>query len=442
MEASARSKVAGGGSTIKVITPLEATSCRQLAQSLLEACLRGRTWSTTDLRRLLEHATAADKAEAQEGSRALFQVLVEGLADRFEPQLSEAYAEIFAQVAGFAGCGWQPRELVARYRRIRRPRPFRGDPARISSVYVLSRITLGADVAVTSVVLDAAKRRFPKAAVILVGGAKNHELFAADARIRPLAAPYGRDDALTERLSASQSLGRQLSRPDSIVIDPDSRLTQLGLVPVCPEENYFFFDSRSYGGDSADSLTTLVQRWMAEVFEAPDAMPYIAPRGNPETDRQPGIVVNLGVGDNPAKRVPDPYEEDLLRGLLRKDMSVTVDLGAGGEEEERVRRAIARCGASESRIQPWSGSFAALSATIAKSRLYVGYDSAGQHAAAVCGAPLVTVFAGFASQRMFARWYPTGPGPKEVIRVDHADPGAVLQQTLAAIDRLIPGPAA
>jgi hypothetical protein len=29
-------------------------------------------------------------------------------------------------------------------------------------VFVLSRVTLGADVAVTSVLLDAAKRRFPK----------------------------------------------------------------------------------------------------------------------------------------------------------------------------------------------------------------------------------------------------------------------------------------
>ena len=69
----------------------------------------------------------------------------------------------------------------------------------------------------------------------------------------------------------------------------------------------------------------------------------------------------------------------------------------------------------------------------------MGYDSGGQHAAAVCGTPLVTVFAGFASPRMFARWYPTGPGPKEVIRVDRADPQAVLEKTLAAVDRLIPG---
>jgi ADP-heptose:LPS heptosyltransferase len=140
--------------------------------------------------------------------------------------------------------------------------------------------------------------------------------------------------------------------------------------------------------------------------------------------------------------VPDPFEEELVRALVSRGVPPVVDLGAGGEEEERVRSAVARSGATESQVRLWRGSFAALAAMIARSRLYVGYDSAGQHAAAVCGTPLVTVFAGFASPRMFVRWSPTGPGPKEVIRVDRAAPRAVLEQTLAAIDRLMPGPAA
>ena len=38
--------------------------------------------------------------------------------------------------------------------------------------------------------------------------------------------------------------------PNSIVIDPDSRLTQLGLLPICREEDYYFFESRSFGADT------------------------------------------------------------------------------------------------------------------------------------------------------------------------------------------------
>jgi ADP-heptose:LPS heptosyltransferase len=73
---------------------------------------------------------------------------------------------------------------------------------------------------------------------------------------------------------------------------------------------------------------------------------------------------------------------------------------------------------------------------IAKSRLYIGYDSSGQHAAAACGTPLVSVFAGFASPRTLARWRPTGAGRIEVIEVYNPDPLPMLERTLSAIDRL------
>jgi ADP-heptose:LPS heptosyltransferase len=316
-----------------------------------------------------------------------------------------------------------PAALVARYRRVRRPRSFRGDAGRVRKVFVLSRVTLGADVAITSVMLDAAKRRFPQAEILLVAGEKSWKLFAADARLRWLPATYGRLGTLGERLAMWPELTAALSQPDSLVIDPDSRLTQLGLLPVCPEESYFFFESRSYGGDSQDSLTTLARRWVAEVFDVPDAAPYLAPAESPEVGAEPFITVNLGVGENPAKRVPDPFEEEALR-LLAQRGTVLVDKGAGGEEAERVERAIARSGA---RVHTWDGAFAPFAAAIAKSRLYAGYDSAGGHVAAACGVPLISVFAGFPCERFFHRWRPRG----EAIRASDA------ATTIAAFARTV-----
>jgi len=35
---------------------------------------------------------------------------------------------------------------------------------------------------------------------------------------------------------------------DTLIVDPDSRLTQLGLYPVAPDYRYFFFDSRGVEG--------------------------------------------------------------------------------------------------------------------------------------------------------------------------------------------------
>lgn len=387
------------------------TSCNGRAARLLDLCLRGEPWPPELLQSL-----AGDEC-----SEAFFRVVVEGLADRFEPALCDTYAGLLAEAAEPGNS----EKLVERYRRIRIPRLVEGSPR---NVFVLSRVTLGADVAVTSVILDAAKRRFPEAEIYLVGPPKNWELFAADPRIRHVPVNYRRG-TLRQRLESLPELRQALSRPDSIVIDPDSRLTQLGLLPVCPDESYYFFESRGYGGAADESLPVLTRRWVQQTFGIEDARGYIAPEA--AADLPAGaITISLGVGENPAKRIPDPFEERLFRLLAQLGKPILVDLGAGGEEAERVRRALAGSGA---RVQVWQGSFAAFASAIARSRLYVGYDSAGQHVAAVCGTPLISVFAGFPCPRMFARWRPAGNGPMAVIRVDHPDPEAVLGQVKTAL---------
>lgn len=141
--------------------------------------------------------------------------------------------------------------------------------------------------------------------------------------------------------------------------------------------------------------------------------------------------MSLGVGDNAAKRLPDPFEEELLRLLASTGAEIRVDRGAGGEEAARVTRAVERSGA---RVEFWDGSFAEFAAAIASAKLYVGYDSAGQHVAAACGVPLISIFAGFPAPRMFDRWRPSGPSAT-VIRVDRPDPEAALAQVHAALKR-------
>src|SRR5262249_55190023 len=136
---------------------------------------------------------------------------------------------------------FEPAPLIERFRRVRLRRKFEGDASRVSQVYVLSRVTLGADVAITSLMLDAAKQRFPDSEIFFAGPRKNYELFAADSRIRHLPVAYVREGSLATRLGIFPSLREALSDPSAIVIDPDSRLTQLGLLPVCDEENHFFW---------------------------------------------------------------------------------------------------------------------------------------------------------------------------------------------------------
>jgi hypothetical protein len=394
---------------------LENTSAEQIAQKLLEHCLGSRPWP--------EHLL--DELIANGGDRELFRIVVERLADLFEPSLCQVYAELFSEVIARRIPGLHADHLAARYQRIRRPRVLDRDPNNIENVFVLSRVTLGADVAVTSVILDAAKQHFPNAAIWFIGPKKSWELFAGDSRLRHLSIAYGRGGTIQDRLSVWPRLREAVCLPRSIVIDPDSRLTQLGLLPICQEEDYFFFESRSYGADEGSPLSSLAERWVAETFGVDLASAYIS-TGLDATEF--ATTVSLGVGENPSKRVPDPFEEELLQRLPRP---ILIDKGAGGEEAERVESAVQKAGGQG--IVMWDGSFAGFAAHIQRSRLYVGYDSAGGHVAAACGIPAISIFAGAVSERMFQRWRPTGQGKIQIVRPE----GMSLTQLLATFESLL-----
>jgi ADP-heptose:LPS heptosyltransferase len=346
-----------------------------------------------------------------------FRDVVEPLADSFEAAAVNRYVELFTTAIG------RP-ELRSRYERIRVKKRFEGaDPA---DVFVLSRVTLGADVAITSVVMDGVRRRFPAARIWFVGPRKNFELFEAHGGIGHVELPYRRLGTAAERLAASEQLRGLVDREGAIVVDPDSRLTQLGLIPVCDPERYYFFESRS--AQEAGSLSWLTARWMEHTFGVADARAFVAPR--PVSGEPAGITVSLGVGENPAKRVCGPFERELMERLASTGRSIVIDKGAGGDETRRVEAAIAGL----PNVRTWEGAFAPFAAQIAGSRLYIGYDSAGQHVAAACGVPLITVFAGFPNERFFERWRPYGPGRIDVIRVDTPDPARVLEDVAGLID--------
>lgn len=323
-------------------------------------------------------------------------------------------------------------ELLARYQRVRRARVCESEP---DEVFVLSRVTLGADIKVTSMVLDAARKRFPNARLSLVGSAKSAELFEANSEIHHVRVEYPRAASLPQKLAAGVDLARKIDAPNSIVIDPDSRLTQLGLLPICAEANYFFFESRSYGGNGTENLSALTRRWLWNTFDV-EAHANIVPLRVPTEMSRPFATVSFGVGDNPAKMLGPHFEGSLLRTLGELFQLVWVDAGAGGDEAGRVQAAVVASGLKD-RCRTWTGSFAGFSSLIAQSKFYLGYDSAGQHAAAAFGIPLVSVFAGFVSDRMLERWRPAGCGSIEVVSVSSGVAiEVVLNNTIRAMNRM------
>ena len=345
---------------------------------LLDLCLRGERIPSELL----------DACIAEDDGRALLSVVVERLGDLFEPRLCDVYAGLFTEVIH--------RVAPDLAQRIRRAQSKRAAPNTANRIYVLSRITLGADVAVTSVLLDAAKRRYPSAEIFFVGPQKNFELFQADERLQHFPAPYARSGALEDRLDASASLWFE----DGVVIDPDSRLTQLGLIQVCPDDRYLFFESRSYGGDSNARLPDLASRWAFETFGVEYARPYVAPLPSDDADAE--ITVSLGVGENPAKRIGGTFERDLLALLASTGRSVLVDKGGSPEEKRRVEEAL------PGGARTHEGAFGPFADLITRSRLFVGYDSAAGHVASAAGVPVISIAQGFVCERMAQRWRPLG----------------------------------
>jgi ADP-heptose:LPS heptosyltransferase len=390
--------------------------------------------------RLIEQLTdlALDPTTAVEATRTLFRDVVEPLSDSFDPAGVEAYNQIFSQVItrampeiSLSAAALQQRgQRAAKLRKARGNGPFN----QVSAVVIPSRVTIGADIAVTSVLLQAAKRSMPEARILFVGPEKNLALWQDDQEIEKIPLAYARSATLRDRLAVFGEIRDLLDRTDAILLDPDSRLTQLGLLPVCPVQRHFLFDSRSYGWETDWPLSMLAAKWCGEVLDFDQARPYISLQPvSPTPESQPLITVSLGVGDNLAKRFDDRFERDLLEFLCTAYPGVLVDSGGSAEERQRVKNATSGPKASQV-AKVFEGSFADFARRIYASDLYVGYDSAGQHAAAALETKLVTIFRGYPSERFLKRWTPVSKASGQVIFANE-QPLAAAKNAIAQLQR-------
>ena len=436
---------------------------------------------------LCEITSDGNQEVARAGVRALFPALIERLNDSFDPAACKLYDRIFAQVVDYYRRLPQAREfdealyrfgltnesgLLARKSRISNPESQISNlKSRISKVLLLSRVTIGADVAVTSVIIAKLRDLLPQAEFVLLGPAKLRELFGGDNRARVREIKYERGGGVLSRLTswidaveAVNSEVGNLNADEFLLIDPDSRLTQLGLLPLVKDErNYLFFESRSYQGPkiidrdnpqsairNPQSIGQLTSCWLNEVLGVTgETFPYVAlpaehqnfGRGVAERLRRAKAgrltAISLGVGGNQSKRVSDEFETEMINHLIAGS-TLILDKGATAEEREQINRIVATLrsrGAtiveinewdrvdaiSREKIEAdaitWDGGIGAFAGLIAASDRYIGYDSAGQHIAAALQVPTLTIFVNSSSPTFAERWRPHGPGPIEVFNV-------------------------
>lgn len=442
---------------------------------------------------LCEIATLRDEALSAPGLEALFSMIVEPLADSFEPQDCATYYAAFAPVIQF--CRRLPagraldlqlnqfelrseHDFLKRMQRVTKIRKFElAQAGQVKRALVLSRVTLGADVEITSIICQKLKQVFPAAEIVLLASEKASELFGGDSKLRLHPLQYQRGGGLTDRLSswldvveAVDEQRRGLHPREVLIVDPDSRLTQLGLLPVVPDETqYYFFESRSYRRPGVSSLGQLTAQWANEIFgEGEPLCPCVHLRPDDRAFaeafvgkiRQGGarhvVSLNFGVGENPNKRIPDPFEQKLVLSLIGDGAVIILDKGAGVEEAQRVEAIvetvrqegkrvievteqnapeILRSPKIHADVLTWHGGIGRFSALVAHTDHYIGYDSAGQHIAAALGVPTLVIFAGYSSPLFVERWRPAGRGVVKCVlaNAQHLQGQAGMDQILTDV---------
>jgi len=421
---------------------------------------------------LCEINASTDSQHVSIGLQSLFPHLIEKLNDAFLPSYCKLYDRVFAQIISFFRRlpeGYQLDDLLNRLELtnevaiLRRKQNLVRRKKRISSsrslkkIIFLSRVTIGADVAITSVMIAQMKQRFPNAELILLGSPKLQQLYGGDAQIRIRPIDYGRGDNLLSRLkswiqvtAAITEEIKDLVPDDFCLIDPDSRLTQLGLLPVLPKEieesSYFFFESRSYSHPHFNKLGQLSSHWITSLCsDSNPSFPFVALTSKQldisrqvisylrHTDIRPVICISFGVGGNYSKRVSEQFEINLL-SELSEHSKLVIDCGITNEEYEQVNKLLLVLKDKGKRVSSitesqdlscisstkpdvlvWRGSLGSFASLIADSNLYIGYDSAGQHIAAAIGVPTLTIFVNSGSNIFPVRWQSHGKGPIKTI---------------------------
>ncbi len=423
---------------------------------------------------LCAQAVHPDEVVSNTAVRRLFAEVVEVLNDSFLPSRAALYDKIFTQVINHCrhlpeGKGLDEllkrfditdeRTMLARKKKIQAVAVFSPTVLKkVRKICVLSRVTIGADVAVTGVVLRKLMTVFPGVSITLIGPNKLAEVFGGHPDIRIKDVPYARRGGLLGRLYAWVDLvsiidaeKQDLEPEEFLVIDPDSRLTQLGLLPVVPEDRgYYFFPSRTYTNGQASSMGALTACWLEDIFGGGNKKIYPGIFINQDvlalgktcaqklslSGQRPVVSINFGVGGNENKRVSSVFEECLVAAIIQLGAAVILDKGFGSEVAltDAMLARLKSKGLAVLEVDPgniqelsrqksltydvltWEGGIGVFSAMIAASDVYIGYDSGFQHIAAAQGIAVIDVLIGAASPLFARRWTPYGRNNVLVIR--------------------------
>ncbi len=399
---------------------------------------------------------SGNNSEQQSAIRCLFGDLIEPWNDSFTMRGRNAYARIFGRIVWTSAEQdhklkkalrryrlYSEEALLNRHKNIRKNKSFKLQE-NCQRIVVLSRVTIGADILLTNVLVQRLQQKYPEAKIVIIGDKKLNGLFGAMRNVRIQSLSYARRGSLTTRLHSWIDLCDCLNtlNPD-LVIAPDSRLDQLGMLPVISDEKYLIWENLQIN-DKTESLSVLLDQWACEQLDIEDEQECYPKLAFDEQTQEtadhikqiiqdrPFIAVKLDYGGNADKAVSREWEIDILRCMIDRGWSILIDRGFGEEElnnSDAIMRGVGMNAfdISESdtdhgklikdlssddledqSIVRFYGSIAAWAACAQSCQLAFSYDSVGHHLAAALEIPLVIAFTGYKDEHFPTAWQPRG----------------------------------
>jgi ADP-heptose:LPS heptosyltransferase len=413
---------------------------------------------------IADAADSDDEALRHAGLGALFGGLVEPLNDGFTPAGRAAYARFFGRIvwrvatrtpaltSALAAAGIASEAaLLARHARLR---AGGGAPATVTRVVVLSRVTIGADILLSSVALQRLHQKYPQAELVLLGDGKLQGLFGGLPNVRVRAISYARRGPLRERLASWLTVVAAVAEERAdLVLAPDSRLDQLGLLPVGDEARYLLWENLQGEGAAPQSLALLLDQWLARTLALPTT-PAVAPRVALDAastavqqrlaaafGSAPIAAVKLDHGGNAAKALPKAAEVAILRRLRELGWRILLDRGFGSDELANSDALLAELGwravdiddsgkglgravsdltagaLADAPLIRFHGSISGWAAALACCGHALSYDSVGHHLAGALGVPVTVAFTGHSDPAFPVAWQPRGRARVQVVEI-------------------------
>ncbi|KHE91246.1 MAG: hypothetical protein K8F52_00815 [Candidatus Scalindua rubra] len=462
-----------------------------IAKKIMEEHCLGIGIDKQRVKDLFDIAIHKDELLAKSGIDATFKAIIEPLNDSFNAVDRDVYYEIFSYVIQLIrglpeavhidrtlktfGLFTQ-QDLLDRVRDlILSDKVGQAQIHNAKKVFIISRVTIGADVAITSIIIERSKIIFPNARILFLANRKNYELFGGDETIQIIPLDYQRRGGLISRLESWLEALKNINREtkdmepcEYVIIDSNSRITQLGLLPlVSKDTGYFLFEPLAHAGEETRKLGEDVNEWLNKAFGCA-IKDFTYPRLNVPArynenakefyqklvkNNGSTVTVNFGVGGNDDKRISEDFEFEVVLHLIEQGAKVTLDEGFGEDEIGKTDRIIDRlkaCGKTIMRINEdlafiagaepdlitYKGGIGQFAALISQSQFYVGYDSMGQHVAAALEIPELVVFNGYPSEKFSRKWHPYGKGKIKIIHAEGKAEKDVLESTKKVLNVL------